>query len=233
VQLYLYYRVDEPKYAGSGEKFSLGIMFRCIKAHPEYLSVILSLGMWNFAALIPGPYLTAHMLEDLGISYTFLSSVGLVYIVAVVLLTPFWKKMLTKLKMNVVFSIVMLMLALYPVGYLFLSADRLFMFPVSEIYSYIFAVAVNLFIVIAPYTNLPEENRTVFLSLFTTIQSLMQILGLFTGRVIYDLCADKPLPFGLPPALALMAVHGGMLAVTGIFIFFALKERPKKGEVRT
>jgi len=230
MQMFFYYRVDEPEYPKSTEKNSLGGVLRSLKAHPGYLKVILALAVWNLSAVIPGQYFIAYLLEDLSVSYTFITSISLAFIAAIIFLTPVWKRLIARFRLHNAFSSAMMLYALYPAGCLFVSAATLFIYPVSVIFSYMFAVCLNLCISMAPYINLPEENRTLFLSVYNVAQALAQICGLFIGRVIYDACSGMGLPFGIEPARVLMGVLSVMIAFSGFVIRFALRPRAEARE---
>jgi len=232
LQMFFYSRVDEPKYAKSTEKYSLGSVLRCVRAHKEYLTIIMTMFIYNMSANILGPYMTVFLIEELEISYTFLTSVNLSLTALMLGLTPFYKRIIAKFKLNKALFVTVLLYSLWPAGYIFLSAQTIYMFFVTEIYSQLFVVCMILCFAMVPYISLPEENRTVFLSLYNTSQALAAILGMFIGRVIYEAVYDLPLPFGIEPVKVLCVVIG-VLSITSAFIMrVAFRERPKGGRPR-
>ena len=79
-----------------GAKPSLRQMLRCIPACPAYMKIIGIAALWNFVANVPSQYYTTYLLDNLNLSYTFINSVNLFNIVAVILLTPLWKKLIQR-----------------------------------------------------------------------------------------------------------------------------------------
>jgi len=223
--LFFFYRVDEPEYAENTEKFSPAGILRGVRAHPEYLSVILSIFMWSMSASIPGMYIYVLLLDDFEISYTFFNSVNLFYIILVIALTPVWKRIASKHKIHNTMFIAMFLFTFHVVGYLILSKKALFMFPVSEVYAQIFAVGINLCFTLAPYINLPTHNRTMFLSLYNTVAALAGIIGLFIGRIIFELSYGVELPFGIDRYRLILIVMAVLLIITAFVSRVGLRER--------
>lgn len=71
-------------------------MVQCIRHCPSYGKIIACASLWSFSANLPSQYYNAYLLEDLHMSFTFISFVGMFNAVAVILFTPFWKRLIQR-----------------------------------------------------------------------------------------------------------------------------------------
>lgn len=197
-------------------------MLRCIRSCPAYGKVIAVASLWNFAANLPSQYYTAYLIEDLQMSYTFISCVGLFNVLAVILFTPFWKRLLQKRGLRSGLFLSVLLYAPHAVGLALTGPGNVWLYPVTVLYSLIFAVGINLSFSMIPYLNLPEERRTVYMAFYNTCCALSALLGILAGRVIFSATRDLgPLMLAggeIAPARVLVTVYAGMLLLAS-FVF--------------
>jgi len=138
--------------------------------------------LWCFAANIPGSYYTVYLLRDLEVSYSYITLITMFNIPIVLLLTPLWRKVLTK---HGWFKTLYLALAVYIVHYFLLAMvtkRTMFIYPISQILAYIFAIGINLAFTGIPYVNMPEKNQTVFIGFYSSISNMAALLGVTLGK---------------------------------------------------
>ncbi|WP_195975178.1 MFS transporter [Hydrogeniiclostridium mannosilyticum] len=214
-----------------GAKPSLRQMLRCIPACPAYMKIIGIAALWNFVANVPSQYYTTYLLDNLNLSYTFINSVNLFNIVAVILLTPLWKKLIQRKGLRGTLFLALLFYAPHALGLSLVGTETVFLYPLSSLYGIVFSVGFTLCFTLVPYIDLPHENRTVYMALYNTCCALAALLGVLAGRLIYTLFGSMApiILFGAEIAPARLLVIGFSL-----FLFLAaflsramLKKQPE------
>lgn len=207
-------------------------MVQCIRHCPSYGKIIACASLWSFSANLPSQYYNAYLLEDLHMSFTFISFVGMFNAVAVILFTPFWKRLIQRqgLRNGLFFSI--FLYAPYAMGLAFTGEGTLWLYPMSVIYSLVLYVGITLSFAIAPYEGLPEERRTVYLALYNAFCAMSSLLGVLAGRLVFTITSGLGpimiLGQEIAPARVLVGVYSIALFITAFICRALLKGQ--KGE---
>ncbi len=207
-------------------------MVQCIRHCPSYGKIIACASLWSFSANLPSQYYNAYLLEDLHMSFTFISFVGMFNAVAVILFTPFWKRLIQRqgLRNGLFFSI--FLYAPYAMGLAFTGEGTLWLYPMSVIYSLVLYVGITLSFAIAPYEGLPEERRTVYLALYNAFCAMSSLLGVRAGRLVFTITSGLGpimiLGQEIAPARVLVGVYSIALFITAFICRALLKGQ--KGE---
>lgn len=213
------------------QKPSPAQMLRCIFACPAYMKIIGIAATWNFVANLPSQYYNTYLLDNLKLSYTFINSVNLFNIVAVIAFTPIWKKLIQRRGLRGTLFIAFLFYSPHALGLFFVDPNTVFLYPLSSIYGIIFSVGLTLCFSLVPYIDLPEENRTVYMALYNTSVALAALLGILGGRLLYTLFSNMPsiTLFGIEvvPARLLVAFFGIFLFLAAFISRALLKKRPE------
>lgn len=158
---------------------------RCCAAFPPapaYMKIIGIAALWNFVANVPSQYYTTYLLDNLNLSYTFINSVNLFNIVAVILLTPLWKKLIQRKGLRGTLFLALLFYAPHALGLSLVGTETVFLYPLSSLYGIVFSVGFTLCFTLVPYIDLPHENRTVYMALYNTCCALAALLGVLAGQ---------------------------------------------------
>lgn len=210
----------------------VGEMVQCIRHCPSYGKIIACASLWSFSANLPSQYYTAYLLEDLNMSFTFISFVGMFNAVAVILFTPFWKRLIQRsgLRNGLFFSI--FLYAPYAMGLALTGKGTMWIYPVSVIYSLVLYVGITLSFSIAPYEGLPEERRTVYLALYNAFCAMSSFLGVLAGRLVFTITSGLgPVEIAgqeIAPARVLVAVYSIALFITAFLCRILLKGQKKE-----
>ena len=155
----------------------------------------------------------------------------IVAIVAVILLTPLWKKLIQRKGLRGTLFLALLFYAPHALGLSLVGTETVFLYPLSSLYGIVFSVGFTLCFTLVPYIDLPHENRTVYMALYNTCCALAALLGVLAGRLIYTLFGSMApiILFGAEIAPARLLVIGFSL-----FLFLAaflsramLKKQPE------
>ena len=180
-------KMKEEEYPKSSETFGIkDILIRPFK-ETKYLRMVFISFFWNFAANMPGSFFTAYMLQDLNVSYTFLTLVNLVNIPILIFVTPLWRRYISKRHWFSVINMGVLGYVIHFFMHSFVTADTLVLYPISIVLAYSMLSGINIFCSNLPYINIPEHNQTLFIGFFSAMTNLGALLGvtLSTQFVIY------------------------------------------------
>ena len=230
VELILYAKIREYPYESNTSKFTIKDLFTEPFKHKKYLFTVAVVFLWCFAANIPGSYYTVYLLRDLEVSYSYITVISMFNIPIVLLLTPLWRKVLTKCGW---FKTLYLSLAVYLTHYVLLALvtkGTLFIYPISQILAYVFAIGINLAFTGIPYVNMPEKNQTVFIGFYSSISNLAALLGVTLGKYFVLFTEEMKLNifgfvFGNKQALVLLT---GLLLVGACFGIFIIDKKTSK-----
>jgi len=231
VELILYSKIKEYPYESTGEKFTIKDLFTEPFKHPKYLYTVAVVFLWCFAANLPGSYYTVYLLRDLEVSYSYITVISMFNIPIVLLLTPIWRKLLAKYGW---FKTLYISMAVYLTHYVLLAMvtkGTLFIYPVSQILAYIFAIGINLAFTGIPYVNMPEKRQTVFIGFYSSISNMAALLGVTLGKYFVLFTEEMHLSilgfaFGNKQALVLLT---GLLLV-GATLGIAFIDRKTRQE---
>ena len=221
VELILYARIKEYPYESSGSTFSIKDLFTEPFRHPKYLYTVAVVFLWCFAANLPGSYYTVYLLRDLEVSYSYLTVISTLNVPIVLVLTPQWRKVLTRFGW---FKTLYISMAVYLMHYILLALvtkSTMFFYPLSQLLAFVFAIGINLAFTGIPYVNMPEKNQTVFIGFYSSIANLAALLGVTLGKYFVLFTEDMNINifgFVMRNKQALVLVTGGLLVLATLGI---------------
>ena len=182
VELLLYSKIKEYPYENSGSSFTLkDLVTKPFKEKKYLLTVSLTL-LWNITANLPGSYYTVYLLKNVQFSYSHITLINMLNVPVVLFLTPVWRKVLSKYGW---FKTLYMSIFLYAVHYLLLALvtpTTTWVYPISQIYAYVFAIGINLSFTGVPYVNMPQQNQTSFLGFYSTCGNLAVLISVWMGK---------------------------------------------------
>jgi len=184
LELYMYTKVPEYPYGeNKSARFSVKDLLIKPFKNPLYLMTVAVGFTWNFAANIPGSYYSVYLLQDLNLSYSWISLVGAMNVPIVLLLTPLWKKQLKRMGWFKTLSVSMM---LYSCVYLLMSqvnsGTAKILYPVSQLTAFFLGIGISLSFTGVPWVNIPKENQTVFYGFYQTIMYFAAFAGVTVGK---------------------------------------------------
>ena len=181
-ELIMYFKIKEYPYESSSDRFTIKDLVTEPFRNPKYLFTVAVVFLWCFSANLPGSYYTVYLLRDLEVSYSYITLITMFNVPIVLLLTPIWRKVLSK---HGWFKTLYMSLAVYLVHYFLLAMvtkKTLFIYPISQILAYVFAIGINLAFTGIPYVNMPEKRQTVFIGFYSSVSNLAALLGVTLGK---------------------------------------------------
>lgn len=233
VDIYMLMRLPEKESIPSTETFSPKVMLRCIRENPIYMRTIGVICLWSFLANLPSQFYTAYLLDDLQVSYTFISLVNVFTIFASLILTPIYKRLIQRHSLRSIVAICVGGLFPYGIALFLVTPTTTILYPIGAMYSVICTIGLTLCFAVMPYQNLPEKNQTVLFSLYNAMSVISTLLGVSMSRVLYDVLAGFNLSMGgllIAPARLLLLVLA-FLYLVGTWIVLKLMKKPTPEEI--
>lgn len=181
-EIYMYFRIREYPYESSGAEFSVKDLFVKPFHEKKYLLTVGVVFLWNLTANIPGSYYSVYLLRNVEMSYSAITLISMINVPIVLLLTPLWRRILTKFDW---FKTLYVSMAMYLIHYVLLALvtkESSWVYPISQFWAYTFAIGINLAFTGIPYVNMPEKNQTVFIGFYSTFANFAALIGVTIGK---------------------------------------------------
>lgn len=152
----------------------------------RFLLTILIAAAYTFATNLPNATLNAYVLEILdgtGMQYTLPNAINALYFLFFIFFSKMWKKFVAKHYWFRAFAFAMLMQAVTYYMYVFVTADSVWLYVVVRLLQHIFGVVMNSIVASLPYVNLPEEDRTNYMSFNTIVSNMAAFLSMMLGTM--------------------------------------------------
>ncbi len=229
VEIYQLSRVKEYPYEKSGDKLSVkDLLLKPIK-NKLYMRTVLVVFLWNITANIPGSYYTVYLLKNVEVSYTYIMIVNMINVPIVLLLTPIWSRLQRKFGWFNTLAMGMSIYSLHYVGLALVSKGTLWLYPVTMIVAFFFAIGINLSFTGIPYVNMPKENQTAFIGFYSTAANLAALIGVTIGRYFVEFTETWKIDifgFTMVNKQILVLITGVLIALAALGVFWIRRSLP-------
>ena len=154
--------------------------------------------IWTLFTGMIGSYYSIYLLEDVKMSYTLLSISNMIGLPIYFISNPFWSRILQRKPWA---KMLMLSQLLYTTPYIlnaFVTPATIWLFFLSTTSSLLISPGISLIHTNLLYDNMPEENRTTYLGLYSVLIQLTAFISQNIGIFIFQLTGDSTIPlFGL------------------------------------
>ena len=183
---HFFFKIEEHPYiASENERENRGLRLLLLPLKDRvFLRMVAICVLWTFSTAMIGQYYTVYLLNDVKVSYAFLSFVGIFSIPLTIIMTPIWAGIINRLSWLKALSIAMLMYSFAYIGNVFVTSSTIILYLIIVIYCNLISPGVSLVFSNLPYLRMPKSNRTAYLSFYTTASSVASLLGAFVGTQI-------------------------------------------------
>lgn len=217
-----YFKADEPENKISGERFRpLKILLTPFQ-YPKFMTAVLIISLWSFTTQIQGSYFTLYLLEEMGLSYTFINFFSIFNIPILILILPFWNRVIKKLGWLPALSLTMLLYALPQLMNLFITPATVWIYPVACIYTMFVSPGLSIAVTNLPYISMPAEGKTSCLAFYATASSLAGLLGVVFGKYYVQATEGRYLrigSFAISNRLSHFLLSGVMIVLIALTVF--------------
>lgn len=176
-------QAKEYPYPVDKEQIRLRNVFTLPFRYPKFMRCLLLLFGWSFVATLNSGTWDYYLLKNIGFSYTTLNLPSVIYMVEVVLLMPFWRRLVGKLGWVRTFGLGVLLWVPTEVYFFFLTPDTSWMFIPGVMVQKVFLVGVALSMANILYLNMPEKNVATHTCFYTVFNALFGSLGTLAGTM--------------------------------------------------
>ncbi len=179
----------------------------------RFLLTILICAAYTFSTNLPNATLNAYVLEILdgtGMQYTLPNAINALYFLFFIIFSRMWKKFVAKHYWFRAFAFAMLMQSVTYYIQVFVTANTIWLYVVVRLMQHVFGVVMNSIVASLPYVNLPDEDRTNYMSFHTIVSNMAVFFSMMLGTMFTSLMDD---------GTKLVYVLGYPLTSTQILIF--------------
>lgn len=202
----------------------------------RFLGTILIAAAYTFALNLPNATLNAYVLEDVGISYTLCNGINATYFLFFIFFSNMWKRLISKFYWFRAFAIVLIIHALTYYAYSFVTADTVWLYVVVRFSQHVLGVATGTIMSSLPYINLPDEDRTNYLSFHAIVANMAAFFSMMLGTFFTGWMGDQIISvFGYPfssTQILLFACAAAQCVVAVFCVIFSNALTPPEARVQ-
>ena len=176
-----------------------------------------------------------YLLDECGISYTYINFMNMTYPFTLLFLQPFWRRLLQKTSWTWVYAVSILIFAVSNVFYAFVNgANYLVLMTIVRLVQHISGAGSSMTCPNLVYRNTPVKNRTSYISFYNVLINVAAFGGMTAGTAVVDAMGQTRLAvLGSPlGSVQLLMLASGLLSLAVIAVLFANLRRfePPAGE---
>ena len=151
-----------------------------------------------------------EILDGTGMQYTLPNAINALYFLFFIIFSRMWKKFVAKHYWFRAFAFAMLMQSVTYYIQVFVTANTIWLYVVVRLMQHVFGVVMNSIVASLPYVNLPDEDRTNYMSFHTIVSNMAVFFSMMLGTMFTSLMDD---------GTKLVYILGYPLTSTQILIF--------------
>jgi hypothetical protein len=141
--------------------------------------------------------ITAYLLSTVGVTYTMINAINLLYVLILLLFSPFWRRRIVRRGWLVTLSQTLLLLAPTYFLYMFInSSNYLILFPLMRLVQHFICVGHETCISNLLYLKMPKENQSCFVSFHNIVYNTTVLLSMMAGTYFVSQMGDRVLTLG-------------------------------------
>lgn len=186
----------EYEYESSGTKIKLSDVFSKPVKNKAFFCSMIILFLYGFTTNLPNATLNAYLIENAHISYTFMSAINATYFLFFIAFGKMWNKFIAENTWFRALAIACVLQGATYLVYAFVTEENSsWLYLAVRLSQHVLGVVMNTIIASVPYINLPDEDRTNYLSFQIIISNLASFTGLMTGTLFTSVMGERVLGF--------------------------------------
>lgn len=200
----------------------LSHMFTVCLRNKKFAVTMLVVLLYNGTLGLTLSNLNYYLLNTAEVSYTYISVVNIAYLLFLAFFTPFWRKRLSRYAWFTVYWVGSLLLAVTYIPYAFVSSSNyIWLMTLVRFVQHFIGVGFNIANANLGYINLPEGDRTSYVSCYTIALNFASLLGQLIGTGYVAFMGERSLRLlgmELCSVQQLLLLSGAMLLLTSLFV---------------
>ena len=174
----------EYEYPHRESRIRLLNVFRLPFGNRKFVLTMGLIAFWTFLSNLPASSWTYYLLNTAHTGVTMINTLSFVYGFFLVLLTPWWQRVLKKQSWFKTFAIAAFMNVPTVFAAAFIAeGNRVWLYPLVRLCQHALGVGLNLTWANFPYINTPREDQTYYMSFYFLMANLVAFFGQFTGTL--------------------------------------------------
>lgn len=150
--------------------------------HKKFALTMALVFVWTFCINAPLSSLNYYLINDVGVSYSFVYIINMFYPVILLLLLPFGQRIIKRVGWFRAFAIGGLLHIPTNLAYSCVTAaNYLWLMPTVRLIQHVFGVLLNVAYANMVYINLPETDQTNYVAFHTLVVNIAGFLGMMAG----------------------------------------------------
>lgn len=138
--------------------------------------------LWSYFVNIPNSVINYYLLDNVGVSYTFINVINVCYPLFLLVFLPFWKRRMRTIGWWKTFAISAGLLFPTTIMYACVTAANfLWLLPTLRLIQHFLGVGHNVAYANLPYINLPRTDQTNYFTFHTLASNIAVFLGMMSG----------------------------------------------------
>lgn len=192
LDVYLLQVPKEPTYLASEDRPKLIDIFRRPLQDKFFRVTLLVLGLYQLFAGLPASSLSAWLLEEVKVSYLYITIVDASFFLFVLFTSRIWNKFLWKFGACKTMIAVLLSDVIAVGAYAFVNHNNyLWLMTLVRLTQHFFSMAWSFGVNHIYYETMPPKDRTAHTSFYTLSQHLMVFLGMTIGTAVISAMGDR------------------------------------------
>lgn len=203
-------------------KQKLSNIFTVCLRNRKFAITMLVVLFYNFTIGLTASNLNYYLLNTAKVSYTYISVVNICYLAFLGIFTGYWRKKLSRYAWFTVFWVGTLLISFTYLPYAFVTgANYLWLMTLVRFVQHFIGVGHNISVANLAYVNLPESDRTNYISCYTIVINAASLLGQLAGTGYVAAVGEGSvtvLGIALGSVQQLLLITALLLCLTSLFV---------------
>lgn len=166
-------------------------------SHRKFLMTMMIVFLWTFFINVPAGALNYHLINNVGMQYTFMYALNMLYPFFLLFFLPMWKRLLNRWGWLKTFALGALLLFPTELMYSCVTAQNyLWLFPVIRLLQHFLGVGANTAYSNISFVHMPVEDQTNYIAFDAVIANAAAFLGMMAGTAFVGAFPDICLRIG-------------------------------------
>ncbi|MBQ4050876.1 MAG: MFS transporter [Oscillospiraceae bacterium] len=227
--LWMAFRVREFSYnMEEAGPVRMSVLLEPVRNRPFFRLVLIPC-LWAMFGGMIGSYFSLHLIENVKMSYTVISTASFINTPTVLLITPVWTRILRQKDWIRTMAWAMLGYCAAYCCNVLISAQTPYFYFIAIILGHLFSPGISMVSNNLIYVHMPEENRTAYFACYSLLTTVFTFVGQAFGTWFVTAAASVRIHFiGIP--ICNLQLISGVAAVCGAVLALYLLLTKKKIE---
>ncbi|MBP3322626.1 MAG: hypothetical protein J6M16_00360 [Clostridia bacterium] len=185
LDVYFLQKPKEPEYKKSGEKPKLINVFKLPFSNKKFILTMLIYGLYCYSANIPASVTNTWWLETVNISYLYINVINFFYTFFIIFTTKYYSRMIARMGTFPMLSLILLLHVPTFIAHAFVTHDNyIWLLTAVRLVQHLLGTGLSFTVSNLMYINMPEEDKTNYISFYVLAGNACAFLGLTTGTGI-------------------------------------------------